>query len=775
MKNVVLVLAAVALLAVGGWFVFGRGGEVASSPGPALEQGLEVEALAPDASAPLATPETEAPLADGAAATERTEVEVEEPVDATAAAADAPDPAQRLRVRVVATTGEALPDIEVQFVERRANWDDVQQRATTGADGIATFESVDLSASGQMTFGLSAALFVRVDVLAAERVDVALEPAMLGDVEPIELRLPATGSVVVNVLDVDHGAPLGEVSVKLWHVPEGESRTVSPFANSDRTWVEVTAEDGVARFPFVACGLDVNAVATRDLNVVTCRSFGAGPLRPGDEVRLETRFGEVHPVVQLRALDESGVPIVEESFAIEVEGTGGFMPTEHEIFPRSDAEGLLRIDLEVEPDADVSRSLTMKGPWGASGGERPFASVELPGGLPNGLTDLGDVTFGAAPLFISGRVVDDTGRPLPNLKLRLERQEEVDQGWWDNDYDFEARSDDDGRFEVRGTRFGERFRVTAKSDDHASRWTEFEPGAADVLVELTQPGGLAGRLLVDPHIDPTVLELRLESGPDEEFVDGSIEMTKPSKDGSFEFGNLLTGSGRKLVVRTNMVWRELATVEDLDVVAGQVLRDVRMDPLDLRGKLFVHELVVVGGDESDRFSGQLQFARAGEEELSYQGYMSGRSMTMVTSFERMDLKTKFRGYRSIELKDVGGRIELPLRKSLEVTIVLLGGAKLPEPPIFVKAGLVPVGGGHSDLDLGGDPFDERGESRTKAPGVGSMEVHWILERRLANGGFATSFAPPEPRYVEVLEGVEGQRFEITVTQEELDEIVARLP
>ena len=81
-----------------------------------------------------------------------------------------------------------------------------------------------------------------------------------------------------------------------------------------------------------------------------------------------------------------------------------------------------------------------------------------------GLTDLGDLTLGAPPIFVSGRVVDDRGKPLPGLKLRLSRQESQTQSWWDRDYEFTAKSDEDGRFEALGTRPGAAFRVTAESD-----------------------------------------------------------------------------------------------------------------------------------------------------------------------------------------------------------------------------------------------------------------------------------------------------------------------
>lgn len=770
MKTPVLVLGLAAVIAVGGWFALRGGG--ATDAGPALEQ----ERVAPSPEIPA---DTELDAAVGAAdveeesvapASERTEVDV----------ADAAEPPPTvappsLRVLVLDADDRPVPGVEVQITERRNNWDHVRERATTAEDGLVAFEDVTLDADPGLDRGGPATHHARVELVAASRVDVSLDPSMLGRDEPVELRLPSVGSVAVEVRDADGEPARGEVTVQLIHVPEGESRVVSPFGRSDRLSVRANAEAGVARFPLVECGLDVSAVATRDINNVPCSAFGAGPLRPGEETRLEARFGDGHPVVRFRVLDAAGVPLPGASLNVAIQATGGFLPVDHEIFPSSDEEARVLVDLDQEPDPKVTRRLFVKGPYGGKGQERPSAVLEIPRELNDGLNDLGDVTLGAAPLFVAGRVVDEAGRAMPDLRLQLDTQATANQGWWEEDHGFSARTDDDGRFEVRGNRPGAAFRVTGKSEKHASRWTEFEPGASDVLVELAAPGGIAGRLLVDPGIDPTSLRLYLRGSPEDELVDGPSEMVTPAADGSFAFENLLTGGDREINVRSLMFWNDLATVEELDVVGGQVLRDPRLDPLDLRGQLFAHELVVVGGEESARVSGQVRFGPVDADTLEWQGYMNGRNLEFVAPYERLQLKAKFGGYRSVDLSDVGGRIEVELKDAIEVTIVLLGDVELPDPPIYVKAGLAPVGGDHSDLDLGGDPFDERGETRAKSPGVGRMEVHWVLERRMANGGFATSFAPPEPHFVDVLEGVEGQRFEITVTQEEIDEIVSRLP
>ncbi len=158
---------------------------------------------------------------------------------------------------------------------RRFLW----SRRTSGDDGLVVLEhaqSLLRPSSGE--FELVPGVPLREFAGRRFRADAALE-------QPIVIRLPETGSVSVRMPEV--GGSWARI------------RAVASSANGERTpWSNLAAphaefEHGVARFPYVGLGLELEVEANWLDWLAPARSSHFGPTKPGDDVAIEigAQFG----------------------------------------------------------------------------------------------------------------------------------------------------------------------------------------------------------------------------------------------------------------------------------------------------------------------------------------------------------------------------------------------------------------------------------------------------------------------------------------------------
>ena len=115
-------------------------------------------------------------------------------------------------------------------------------------------------------------------------------------------------------------------------------------------------------------------------------------------------------------------------------------------------------------------------------------------------------------------------------------------------------------------------------------------------------------------------------------------------------------------------------------------------------------------------------------------------------------------------------IELELQPGYPVRLVLDSNVTLPDPPVYIKATLStkerPFGFGFSEIP----PFDESREIIVNAPQTGPLTVMWVLEQRSVFD-MSTPVLFKDPQVVEV-DGVEGQRIDVTLTDEQLEKLLS---
>ena len=613
---------------------------------------------------------------------------------------------------------------------------------------------------------------VSVETLLETNVDEVLDAEDL-PTTPVRFVIPATGTVAVHVLDLDGEPWEGDANVRLAVVREGERKEASPFASRKRPSMGRETEEGVALFRFVGLDLDLAVAVTRNLGSVPSHGYGKGPTSANARVEFNIRLGSDHPVIQVRVVGETGAPLINEKIHVRVEATSQMMGGSNDQWPSTDSEGRLRIDLSPSWGADDTRvaSLTL-GPK-----ETPTASatLELSRSFEEGLNDLGDIQLLAPSLFVAGQVLDEAGRPLKKARLALRRQKES-AGWWENVWDFRKQTDELGRFEVYTTYEGDAFSIGASKAEMAGSPVQFKPGDANVLVQLTAAGDLLGSILLDDNIPAD--KLRIQASPtggsdQDHFIDYGHGQTNLDEDGTFEITDLQPGPYDVSITLENSS-DSLLKVELVQILGARETRDPRLQSINLRGKLHAFHFTVVTPDGGHEVSGNLKYGAAGAEALDHWHWFNSTEFDLVSQDEAIDVDVSSPGYRFEELRNLRDDVTIELSEGISVRIVLRGDAEIPKAPFYVKPALVPVDGDQQSINWGADSFDETREVVLRAVSPGRNKVRWVLERRSGQGAMATSVDTEPEQFIEVAPGLSDQVFEVTLSEEQMQEILASL-
>jgi hypothetical protein len=669
-----------------------------------------------------------------------------------------------LRARVIDSRDRPLAGVEIELVQKTEHWSNSMRTAETlGAEGVATFRhaqrTVRERGGGSWYMGVSAMLETPVEA--------ALEPGAL-PTEVVTLALPAVGAVEVRVFDDDWSEFAGEATAALGIVREGEPRHISPFSEIRRPRVEHKVVNGVATFPHVALGHELEVLVRRGGSRVPTYAYGRGPAVAGEQRSLDVRLGADHPVALLRAVDAEGRPMADTALQVRVELNAQHIRSADDANVTTDASGRFKVDLDNDWAEGTDRVMIVTlGPR-----EAPDATGEVDAGqrLEPGINDLGDVVLGAAPLFAAGQVISAAGEGIGGARLRL-RTKNPGRSWWNDEWSFDHVADGTGHFEVHGSFPGNAFRLGASKDGWAGEWLDFEPGASTLVIQMSAAGAVVGSVLLDEDLPTDLMRLRLMSSkPGANHLDNHT--TELAEDGTFAFDELPAGEFR-FTLSFDGLRGELVSIEGVLVRAGETNRDARLELIDLRGKLFAHHLTLVTDDEDTPVQGQIHYGPPNAEELQNSRWFNEREVDLVSEHELLDVKVSARGYRTADLEDVSGDIEVRLEGGMRVRLRLVGDIQLPEPPIFIKAVLSPVDGSHRTMDWGAEPFDERRESIVRVPSAGEMKVRWILERRSSGSSIATSANVEPEQTVEVLD-VPDQTIEVSLTPEQLQQVLKAL-
>lgn len=216
-----------------------------------------------------------------------------------------------------------------------------------------------------------------------------------------------------------------------------------------------------------------------------------------------------------------------------------------------------------------------------------------------------------------------------------------------------------------------------------------------------------------------------------------------------------------------LVDRPIVHRDTFDLGPGET---IDVGAVDLRGKLFAHRVGVRGAERWPK-QGRAFYRRSGRtlEPFLY-SWADQADLTLVSPWPRIDLNLYLPGFRVVELVGVKDETEVTLEPGLPVRLRLHTDGALPEPPVFVKAMLVPVDAeAGQGLDFEGASFGPTRELVTTAWKPGRQRVVWLRSERRADG-WGNSGVWPEvspAQTVEVLDLRGEQVFDVSIPAEEL--------
>ncbi len=460
----------------------------------------------------------------------------------------------------------------------------------TGPDG-----TVDFTHTRQYTewyWAHTETMYVTLAGLFESRVEKAFDPADLPEL--IELELPPLSELEVFVYD-EHGERIDFPAVVRIDRAGDEA-----FHNDGLTAAVVT-EDGRALFEQVEPGLDVkvdvDTVARHDVEEAEGRTAPAG-----ERATLHVHLGKSLPLLSGRLLRPDGTPVAAATRVYVRLSDDGRRRNQPQIRTEEDGKFRVMVGTSLAKVERIHVDITVDdGDDGPSLG----AKLEVAGPIPRGARELGDVRLAESPVVAAGRVVDAAGNGIPRAQVtvmtarinnRVTRLASV-------------RTEEDGTFQAHGFHAHPEIQLRASGKSHTRSESIVVPtGSTNVVITLEGAGGIAGSVVFEDELewfcDFAVARAR-KQGEEDFMHDDWLE-----RPGFFELNGLKPGL---YDVRISMETEIDAgvNVEGVQVVAGEITRDPRLQEVDLHGLARVLKFEIVDPEGEPIEDGHVRYRERG--------------------------------------------------------------------------------------------------------------------------------------------------------------------
>lgn len=495
------------------------------------------------------------------------------------------------------------------------------------------------------------------------------------------------------------------------------------------------------------------------------------PVHPRKEAKPAPELPEaeaVDAVLVFRALDGAGQPVLGE---LCVATKNSWRRTTRSNGTRASTDGEGRFEVRVEPSLPEGERRELE----VGGQERALlARVDISRSFGPGRTDMGDLVLAPAPLIVQGRVIDSAGRPVPEAMITAQATStsrddttlEIEQ-FYDT-----TTSTEDGAFALYGFTNASRMAIFLYHEHLQIPPLELPVGSRGIEIIAQESGGVAGQVFVDPEVPVGALRmsLRPENVPENAMMDrfdSSVDSSrrKIAGDGRFQIGGLLPWSYTFSI--------DSVEIPGIEIVPGKLIRDPRLQALDLRGRLHAFTLDLVRPSRPFPLSGSVRYSEAGTTTPVRRQFFRQSPVVVVTPLAAIDVMVRARDCRIERLFDLAERTEVHLRLGLPVRLALPRDVTLPAPPLLLGVELVSLderreerARSYSEV-LPPPPFDEHGETLCRVSEPGRMTVRWFVEVREAAGGSRDPLEMTFEQVVVVADREGEQRIELAMTSQAL--------
>ncbi len=650
-------------------------------------------------------------------------------------------PKVEIPVLAVNQAGQAVPHATIAwFLAGRPSY-----CVQTGDDGTAVLRcpfaranSGDLVEVGLVALQSGATL---------QRVEVEAVPA-----EPLRFVVHDSGMVRVEVRDEFDELVVSEGVAQL---SLGKPRISVGFRSEGLLPLEL--KSGAATFSNVGIGIEFTArvqLATRREPIVVA---GFGPRIAGEMVTLVVRDSSNGRFVEVRLLDVEGAPICDSSIELQVTIESERSSSRSGRSQKTNAEGVLRIDLE---NTYVADSLRIVGLWRTDkihGLDRSqSALLDLSRSLANGPKRLPDVTMTLAPVVATGTVIDTVGAPVAGASILVSRQR---HGNDEKTFDDIENADDittdaEGRFVVRGQTKAKRMQVVADKAGWYSkqRFTgvlgaeQIElviDKAAALVVTFTESSSLRSELTI--HLAPSKGEPQGEQKSWTLFMKKMVRFERIPP-GRYDL-HVESGSERIMEVQSILVQAGENQPPGLQAVdLSHLVRSSRITVLDPMGQ-------PVDGQRITHWSGNSGTTSKTDK----------RGIVEIThGIGGADITLQSEGFRSVSLRGVDGDRTIHLVPAIAVVLRI----DRPMPGDLVAGVALELSGEGKDPHLHGftrAPWAK--EVRLLLPGPGVYSVTGMFSHsNWSEGMWPSVFTPKQ---IEVRDEAGVQHFNLSVDAADL--------
>lgn len=442
-------------------------------------------------------------------------------------------------------------------------------------------------------------LAVQAGVVARDPVQRVLEPEERDGRRTVELALPPCGAVRALARGEDGALLRGLGDATLGPIALRRIGGAAFFADladptDTRAMPPLAQDDGMVLFAPIALGLPVRVEWEFPGGTEPLVLTGHGPRHDGELVVLRKDDVAPAPTVSIRVLAQDGAVLSKATLHV-VLACPGFERREP---LRTDAEGRLSIalDREVRDRDDVMLAILRRGD-GELTEYRGEAHVPLRGATGPGAHALDDVMLRDEVPIVRGVVLDESGQPVPGVDLVATHAFAMPTASGlsilrdDDQVDHRVRSGRDGSFVIKTfaprvanpklAMYGDGELILLRGEDP-------QPGAERHEVVVGKGARISGRITRAIEPGRSVIVRARDSEEREQY--GHVDA-----DGTFLITGLASGRHTLLVHDAEFWEQALATIEDLELVAGETCADARLASIDWKEERRRAKVTVVDG------------------------------------------------------------------------------------------------------------------------------------------------------------------------------------
>ena len=667
--------------------------------------------------------------------------------------------AEEVEVEVLVVGADRTPRANVEVAFRlHYDWGSTHNPVTAHTDeqGLARLRHLQQVRGWNVDGRLVIALNVPLDPLV-EAPFAWTEPPE----EPVVLQLPETTRLELEVVEGD-GTPFrGEGTLRI------SGRRPQTGQRQENRWrwpaMELSLEHRVV-LPELQTGLEVELIAMRGKSREGTTKTVSMPQEAGQVAQARLVLGADRPVASWLLVDDEGQPLADAYVSVGVVTEVDDDRSRQDTSLCTDETGRLLVDLREGWSEGEQRTVIVR--TRDEPARSAMASLDRP--LPNGRQDLGRLVLRAPPLLVSGTVLAADGSPAPHATFTLERSRE---SWWRRDQGMRnLRSDAQGRFAWHAESLWKTWRLRATKGDEGSPYVTFSTGSRDLLLQLERTGTIRGLVkgAGDAGDEDMDLSVTLEipgAGhyparlPDSR-IHRSVTLGEP-----FEIPDVLPGTYDVVIEGSDEVHRW----EAVAVTSGAT---VELAPFDLSyHNRYAIELVPPQPGSSIGHAELILHPIDAPDEEDYH-WFGGTNYVVLDERTELAARIHVSGYQPVVIERLEGENRIELARGYPVRIRLVGDARLPEPPVFLRPSLAdPEHGPVWDDTI--PAFGEEREVSMTAIKSGALAVHWVVRRPSGTSHSSWLLPHPTEQIVEVLDVTHEQVIDVRLTQEELDALLAQ--